>query len=200
MCGRFVRFTSIEKIVDYYKIEEVLNILEPSYNIAPSNDILAILFEDNKRKLKSFKWGYVPSWNKNLKPVINARAESLYEKPYFRNAIKKNRILIIADGFYEWKDKQPYYIYRYDKKPFLFAGIYDNSTCAIITTEPNEKFKFIHNRMPAIILEDNIDEFFKLDNIIELLKPIPSDYIEFCKVSKAVNNPKNNYKELINCI
>ncbi len=199
MCGRFVRFRKVEEIIDYYKIDEVINISEPSYNIAPGSDILAIIMEDNKRKLKSFKWGFVPSWNKNLKPVINARIETIYQKPYFRSFIK-NRILIVADGFFEWKEKQPYFIYRNDKKPMLFAGIYSEETCAIITTEPNEKFKVIHDRMPAIVLDEDFENYFKDENFLKFLKPIPSEMIDFCKVSKAVNNPKNNYKEIINCI
>ncbi len=199
MCGRFVRFRRIEEIVDHYKIDEVEAILEPSYNIAPSSNILAIAFEDNKRKLKQYKWGFVPSWNRDLKPVINARLESLYQKPYFRKSTN-NRILIVADGFFEWKDKQPYYIFRSDKKSMLFAGIYNENTCAIITMESNKKFKQIHERMPAIIKENFMDDFFKVNNLSDFIKPIEDELIEFCMVSKAVNNPKNNYKEIIKCI
>ncbi|MEO0150630.1 MAG: SOS response-associated peptidase [candidate division WOR-3 bacterium] len=197
MCGRFARFTSIEKIIDYYKIDEVLNISQPSYNITPSSDILAIIKEQNKRKLRTFKWGFVPSWNLNLKPVINARIETLKQKPYFKKSIH-NKTLIIADGFFEWKDKQPYYIYRKDKKPMLFGGIYDNDTCAIITTTPNRKISQIHDRMPLIVLENFIEEFFKSEDFLNF--SIDEEILDFCKVSKAINNPKNNYKELINCI
>ncbi|MEO0202236.1 MAG: SOS response-associated peptidase [candidate division WOR-3 bacterium] len=197
MCGRFARFTSVEKIADYYKIDEILSTLKISYNIAPSNDVLAIVFEDNKRKLKTFKWGFVPSWNANLKPVINARIETLSQKPYFKRVIK-NKTLVVADGFFEWKDKKPYYIYRNDNKPMLFAGIYDNNTCAIVTTHSNEKISKIHNRMPLIILEDFIDDFFKNDNFPNV--SINNDLLDFCEVSKAVNNPNNNYEEIIMCI
>ncbi len=197
MCGRFARFTSVEKIAYYYKIDEILSTLKISYNIAPSNDVLAIVFEDNKRKLKTFKWGFVPSWNANLKPVINARIETLSQKPYFKRVIK-NKTLVVADGFFEWKDKKPYYIYRNDNKPMLFAGIYDNNTCAIVTTHSNEKISKIHNRMPLIILEDFIDDFFKNDNFPNV--SINNDLLDFCEVSKAVNNPNNNYEEIIMCI
>lgn len=195
MCGRFVRFTDINKIVDYFKIDEVENTLEPSYNIAPSNDVLGIVYENKKKKIKSFKWGFVPSWNKELKPVINARIESIYQKPYFRSSIN-NRVLIIADGFYEWKDKVPYFIYSADRKSILFGGIYESGTTAIITTNSIEKIKEIHERMPLIVKEEDIEIFFNED----IRKIEPFGNLDFCRVSRAINNSRNNYKELINCI
>ncbi|MCS7245507.1 MAG: SOS response-associated peptidase [candidate division WOR-3 bacterium] len=195
MCGRFARFTSINKIVDYFKIDEVEDTLEPSYNITPSNSVLGIVHENKKRKIRTFIWGFVPSWNKQLKPVINARIESIYQKPYFKNSIN-NRVLIIADGFYEWKDKIPYFIYSVDRKPILLGGIHEEGTTAIITTNSIEKIREIHPRMPLIIKEEDIESFFSEN--IERIEPFSN--LNFCKVSRAVNNPKNNYRELISCI
>lgn len=164
------------------------------------------------------KWGFVPSWSKEWTSkyaVINTRAETIEEKPYFRTAFKESRCLIPATGFYEWRkdptEKIPHYIHLKDSSYFSFAGIYsvwkdkegkEIYTCSIITTEPNELMSSIHDRMPVILSKDEeevwIDESVKDEERLKsLLDPYPPDEMEAYEVSKEVNFPKNKGRELI---
>jgi putative SOS response-associated peptidase YedK len=165
------------------------------------------------------QWGLIPSWAKDPKignKLINARAETLAEKPSFRNAFKRRRCLIIADGFYEWqkleKRKQPYYIKMQDGKPFAFAGLWENwkspegeevISCTIVTTAANSLMEPIHDRMPVILSLDECDRW--LDSSVSdpqvlqsLLKPYKSDEMQAISVSATVNNPANETAECIN--
>ena len=217
MCGRFI-FFEIDKIPERFDaiIEKTFN-FSPSYNISPGQDVPVIIKEEKFNKVKLMKWGLTPFWVKDLKefkPFINLRKESFKEKPHFYRYLKNRRCIIPSNGFYEWKKelktKTPYFISLKDESLFSFAGIYDIYkdeereiiSFAIITTKPNDKIKEIHDRMPVILdkekekiwLDNNYQEY---DNLINFLKPFPDDLINIFEVSTLVNNPENNFKELI---
>jgi len=173
---------------------------------------------DGKNRLDFFVWGLIPSWAKDPSignRMINARAETLLEKPSFRNAFRRRRCLILADGFYEWRKepggKTPIFIQMEDGKPFAFAGLWelwrapDSSevlSCTIITTEPNDLMASIHNRMPVILPERAYSRWLESGEVdpgplVELLKPYEASPIRAYPVSPLVNNPKNDLPELI---
>jgi putative SOS response-associated peptidase YedK len=217
MCGRFSRKATLQAIIDEFEIEDVTGTIEPSYNVAPGQDV-AVILKDENRKLGLLKWGLIPSWAKDPaigNRMINARAESVAEKPSFKHPIRRKRCLIVADGFYEWrkegKQKVPMYIFLKDQKPFVFAGLWDTwtapdgkkvATCTIITTEPNTFMERIHNRMPVILPKHHIDTWLdrSIDNeqeVLPLLKPYPEKEMDAYEVSRFVNSPKNNSPECI---
>lgn len=218
MCGRFVCKSTLDELVEVFQIDEISDDLPgPSYNIAPGESVPAII-GNGKRKLGKLQWGLVPSWAKDPEighKMINARAETLTEKPSFREAFKKRRCLIVADGFYEWRkdgdEKVPMYIYLKSHLPFAFAGLYEIwyspegerlSSCAIITTGPNSLMKSIHDRMPVIIPVYGYDIW--LDRKVTdpevlqaMLVPYPAEEMAAYEVSKWVNSPKNNSEKCI---
>ena len=217
MCGRFSRKATLQAIIDEFEIEDVTGTIKPSYNVAPGQDV-AVILKDENRKLGLLKWGLIPSWAKDPaigNRMINARAESVAEKPSFKHPIRRKRCLIVADGFYEWrkegKQKVPMYIFLKDQKPFVFAGLWDTwtapdgkmvATCTIITTEPNTFMERIHNRMPVILPKHHIDTWLdrSIDNeqeVLPLLKPYPEKEMDAYEVSRFVNSPKNNSPECI---
>ncbi len=169
MCGRFVGYTSKEELLDLFPIDECRTMATGSYNIAPSQEILAIVRRDKKNCLETFYWGLVPSWAKDTSMgarMINARAETIHSKRSFRKAFKHRRCLIPSDGFYEWtggeSHKQLYFLTLADQRPFAFAGIWERwdggqnistayQSCAIITTAASEAMRPIHHRMPVIL-------------------------------------------------
>lgn len=216
MCGRFTRTAETPEIAVQFGVKEVTSDLGPSYNIAPTQDIAVIISEGEKR-LVQVRWGLIPAWADDPKignRLINARAETLVEKPSFKNAFRKRRCLIVADGFYEWQKsgatKKPIYIRLKSGRAFGFAGLYETwispdgeevTTCTIITTEPNELMKPIHNRMPVIVPKDKEDIWLHPDSyeeeLTELLKPYPADLMEAYEVSRMVNSPSNNSPECL---
>ena len=210
MCGRFVRSSPVSSIVEIFHVASAPIELSLSYNIAPSQDIV-IINNTGKRELIKCRWGFLPPWIKDLSegnPMINARAETLDEKPSFKEAFKRQRCLIIADGFYEWKrEKQkkiPYFIRLKTVKPFGFAGLYNYWSspdgnkicgCAIITTESNDLVASIHNRMPVIVPEEKVDmwldpELKDYEVLKRILCAFPSEEMEMYRVSNVVNSPK----------
>jgi len=217
MCGRFEIHSAIELIAKIFGIHEWDIEYSPSYNIAPSQDILLVLNEGKRRLVKS-RWGFVPSWSKELSAgykMINARAESVADKPSFRQAFQNQRCLVMADGFYEWKKegttKRPFYIRLKSGEPIGFAGLYNVwkspegeqiCTSTIITTDANEIIQPLHDRMPAITSPDaydlwidpNIHDKALLQNI---LKSYPSEELDVYEVTPKVNSPKNNGPENI---
>ncbi len=221
MCGRFVQKAKPEEIEKEFKIGKLNpKIFEPRYNIAPSRMIPAVLEKGGERIIEQLKWGLIPSWSKDdsfAAKLINARSETLAEKPSFKNAFKKQRCIIPASGFYEWDKKskgakQPYYFFLKDKEVFGFAGLWEEwtdkesgeitQTCAIITTEANEVLEPIHDRMPVILKEENysewLDEREKDTNHLEkFLVPFPAEKMDSYPVSRDVNSPGNNSAELI---
>jgi putative SOS response-associated peptidase YedK len=214
MCGRFTLTKAADVVAELFELDEVPS-LEPRYNIAPTQSVPAVrrLKDAAQRQLAMLHWGLIPFWAKDRdigSRLINARAETLSEKPSFRNALKSRRCLIVADGFYEWKKldegKQPYYIRLRDGRPFAFAGLWERwndpaegavESCTIITTEPNELMKTLHNRMPVILPQNAGDRWLdpKSDgdkSLSELLIPYDADQMEAYPVSRRVNNPKND--------
>ena len=212
MCGRFTRTQSIPTLAKEFGIVEVNSDLRPSYNIAPTQEV-AVIVTAGVKTLVPVRWGLVPSWAKDVSvgsKMINARAETVSEKPAYRNAFKKRRCLVVADGFYEWQSiagaKRPIHIRFKSGKPFGFAGLYETwnspegeeiTTCTIITTEANELMRPIHERMPVIIPKEKEDLWLdpKTEEqalLLGLLKPYPADQMEAYPVSKKVNSPRNN--------
>jgi putative SOS response-associated peptidase YedK len=188
--------------------------LEPRFNIAPTHMVAIVRNEQDptRRELKLVKWGLIPFWAKDTKIAarfINARAESVAEKPAFRSAFKSRRCLVPADGFYEWKktgsSKEPYFIGRADGKPLAFAGLWERwkspegeivETCTIITVDANDALRSIHDRMPAILKPEEygvwLDSNVKPDALKELLRPFPADQTSGYRISDKVN--KANYE------
>ena len=211
MCGRYTLKTPTNVLAELFEIEEYPSALNPSYNIAPTQAVAAVVEEDDKRKLEMFHWGLTTSWAKDPaigNKMINARAETASEKPSFRSAFKKRRCLILADGFYEWQKtdsgKQPFYIHMKDGSPFAFAGLWEAwkngeelKSCAIITTDANDLMNEIHHRMPVILPPENYGVWLdpgldEKEPLMDLLKPYPSEEMEAYQVSRRVNRPANN--------
>ena len=214
MCGRYTLKTPIDVVAEHFGLDEHPSSLTPSYNVAPTQEVAAVLEEDEKRKLETFRWGLIPSWAKDPaigNKTINARAETVPEKPSFRSAFKRRRCLIVADGFYEWKKadggaKQPYHIRMEDSSPFAFAGLWETwdgdgveevRSCSIVTTDANDLMREIHHSMPVILPPENyaawLDPGFDdREALKSLLKPSPSEEMEAYPVSRRVNRPTNN--------
>jgi len=220
MCGRFtLTIDPVELQEAFYWVDFGNADLSPRYNIAPGQGI-PVVPNDGKNKLDFFTWGLVPHWAKDPKigyRMINARSETLTEKPSFRNPYKQRRCIILADGFYEWqkqpdqKSKIPTYIRLKDGKPFALAGLWENwyspdgsqiLSTTIITTKPNDLLENIHNRMPVILERDSYNTWLQPGEVNSeilnpLLKPYPSDLMESIPVSRFVNSPANDSPECI---
>ena len=221
MCGRYSLYADYSTILERFDIEEAAISEEdysPNYNVAPSQQVLAVVSDGTKNRLGLLKWGLIPPWAKDAKigyKMINARAETAAEKPSYRNAFKKKRCLVVADSFYEWRKtedrKIPMRIKLKSDEPFAFAGLWESwkspegktvTTCSILTTKPNELMESIHDRMPVVLSKEA--EKIWLDPKIqdaellgELLIPFDAAKMEAYEVSEAVNSPKNNGPELI---
>ncbi|UPK46492.1 SOS response-associated peptidase [Paenibacillus pabuli] len=219
MCGRFTITDSIEDIIERY-MAAMANGFEykPNYNAAPKQYIPAIIASKEGNRLGSLRWGLVPSWATDDKignKMINARAETLSEKPAFKALIRSKRCIIPTNGFYEWKKegltKRPMRILMKDEHLFSLAGLYDTwldpegnkiSTCTIITTEPNELMIDIHNRMPVILRPEDEAEWLERDNsdvqsLLGMLKPYKASEMRAYEVPKEVGNVRNNYEGLL---
>ncbi len=217
MCGRFSRHHKPDEIAERFDVELIDFDFDPRYNIAPSQISPVIAFQ-NERKMMAAKWGLVPFWAKDPaigNKLINARAETLAEKPSFKNALAKRRCLIPADGFYEWQKKskgpgQPYYVRLNSGGLFAFAGLWEVwknpeggmlQTFTIITTEPNELIKTFHHRMAVILKPEDegawIDPENGVNDVLPLLKPYPAEGMEAYMVSRAINSPLTDNEALI---
>ena len=218
MCGRKTLTKNKKSIIKELKIEnwdETINYI-PSYNIAPTQKSLVIVSEKDKRLVRSMNWGLIPSWSKNKNigsKLINARSETLHEKPSFKYLIKSNRCIVLSDGYYEWNTtnfkKQPYYFYDKQKNILPMAGLWssflskDNETIlsyTIITKKADEKISHIHDRMPLIIDFDRIDDWININSLIELnsnYELVRKDLLSFHKVDSFVNSYRNNNKDCI---
>lgn len=219
MCGRFVGYRNINTLREHFPIDRVEAELSPNYNVAPTQNIPAIIRQDDENILRTFRWGLVPFWAKDPSignRMINARSETVDSKPSFRNAFKKRRCLIPADGFYEWKgtkgNKQPVYITLPDGEPLGFAGlweIWDNKgkaaeplfTCTILTTDASPSIQNIHHRMPVILKPEAFEDWINVDTPTDTLKEIinTQSHKNFTTrpVSKAVNSARSNSADLI---
>ncbi|MBM2830353.1 MAG: response-associated protein [Gammaproteobacteria bacterium] len=207
MCGRFSIISNSRNIEEHFNLVRSGEFIH-SYNVSPSSNIPVVRMEDGDRVLANLHWGLVPHWAKDtkLKP-INAKAETVDSKPFFRSAFKKSRCLIPANGFYEWKrtnkHKQPFYFKLKDSELLAFAGLWDHwehddetlESCTMITTVANDVMKPVHDRMPVILDPDNYDAWLH-EGSKSLLQPYAGKMISY-PVSTAVNNPKHNGKDLI---
>jgi len=207
MCGRYSITSNSRDIEEHFKLVRSGEYVK-SYNVSPSHTIPVVRLEYGDRVLANLHWGLIPHWAKDpkLKP-INAKAETVDSKPFFRSAFKKSRCLIPANGFYEWKmakkHKQPFYFKLKDADLMAFAGLWDHwehdgeniESCTIITTEANEIMKPVHDRMPVIIEPDDYEAWLQ-EGGKSLLQPYAGEMITY-PVSTAVNNPKHNGRDLI---
>jgi putative SOS response-associated peptidase YedK len=214
MCGRFTLTDPNQDLVEQFHLPEIPD-LKPQYNIAPTQPVAAVRLaaESAAREMVLFYWGLIPFWAQDPSMgarLINARSETAAEKPAFRAAFRRRRCLVVADGFYEWQKqnggKQPFYIRLRDGRPFAFAGLWEHwqgqdgsviESCTLLTTEPNELMRPLHNRMPVILHPKDYDLW--LDRAVEdarllqpLLRSYPSMEMEAYAVSRWVNSPQND--------
>ncbi|MEZ5381160.1 MAG: SOS response-associated peptidase [Microthrixaceae bacterium] len=242
MCGRFVSTTPPDELASYFQVD-VNGVEAPGaeeaepdggtpgrYNVAPTAEVFVVYEDGDLRRLDGFHWGLVPSWAKDLKignRMINARAETVAEKPAFRRAFAKRRCIVPADGFYEWtkepdpanpkkQRKQPHFIHRPDGEPYAFAGLWERwrgdlngdgtdtevRSTTIITTEANEPMSELHDRMPVMLAPDAWDSWLDptnvdTDTLGQLLVPAPPQLITHHPVTVEVNNARNQGARLI---
>ena len=218
MCGRFALIVDAAVLADVFDVDPPRQ-LQPRFNIAPTQTIPIVRAgKDDAREYSMVRWGLVPSWAKDDRigaRMINARGETVAEKPSFRSAVKSRRCLIPADGFYEWvrteSGKQPHFIHFADRRPFAFAGLWERwhkgeggplDTCTIITTTPNELIADLHDRMPVILPPDRFEEWLEPapltpERLQEVLAPHPPEGMEAYPVSTYVNKPVNEGPECI---
>jgi len=220
MCGRYFLEASIEEIEALVGTLTAKVRLKPRYNIAPEQPIPVVRNDAmGKTHLDFLRWGLVPSWSKGPDrrfSMINARAETVGEKPAYRAAFRYRRCVIPASGFYEWRPtgrghKQPFVIRRADRALLMFAGIWEHwmgaegnelETCSIIVTDANEAVKPVHDRMPVILDQENFDTWLdrghqQTDDLLPLLKPSDPSPLEVYRVSREVNNPEQEGARLI---
>ena len=217
MCGRFTLTSNMDDLQGRFGFEARDLVYRPSYNIAPTQLILAVT-NDGQRRAELMRWGLIPFWAKDIKigyRMINAVGETAATKPAFRAAFKKRRCLILADGFFEWrkdgKEKIPTYIFLKSREPFAFAGLWETwkspdgetvKSCTILTTKPNEFMEPIHNRMPVILSGETealwLDPMTEEPDVLQpLIQPAPAELMESRIVSSLVNSPKNNSPECV---
>ena len=216
MCGRFTLTALPEEISRTFGVPFQLSGYDKRYNIAPSQDVAALFTIDGEKLYEYLHWGFIPFWAKDRSignRMINARAETLAEKKSFKSSFLKSRCLVIADGFYEWRQqgssKTPVYIFLKHHRPFGFAGLWSTwrspegqtiKSCTLITTHANEKLKPIHDRMPVILNESDHTPWLDPDNkdveaLRRLLEPYEGDRMEFYEVSNWVNSPGHEGKK-----
>lgn len=216
MCGRYSLTASLQELAERFEFDGEPEGFARRYNVAPTQQVLTVVGGDTRRA-GFMRWGLIPSWSKDgpsSRPLINARAETVAEKPSFRGPLKKQRCLVLADGFYEWQKvedaKRPMRIVMRSGEPFAFAGLWSNWTdpegnrilsCAIITTAANDALKPIHHRMPAILAEEAEEIWLDTalddrDALTQLLEPYPDDVLEAYEVSRLVNSASNDAPEV----
>lgn len=217
MCGRFTVISAPEAMRALFRYPEQPN-FPPRYNVAPTQPIAVVRLQEAKRQFVLMRWGLLPSWVKDPKAfslVINARGESVLDKPAFSNAMKRRRCLIPADGFYEWQAtggrKQPYYVRAKSGAPLAFAGLWETwtgpngeelDTVAIITTTANRTLAAIHARMPVIVPEEAFDLWLNCADVdaetaAALIVPAPDDLLEAYEISTAVNRVANDNPKVL---
>lgn len=217
MCGRYSAELKEANLVKNFGALKSKVELSPRYNIAPSQNA-PVIIDDHGRQLEFFRWGLIPSWAKDPAigyKMINARCETLLEKPSFKRPLQKSRCLVVADGFYEWKKgpgakKTPYRIVLRSREPFAMAGLWDIwkqpdgtplRSFTIVTTEASSDLRDIHERMPVILPRGAQDVWLDPESdfkrLLPLLQPIPAEQLEFYEVSPLVNKPENEGPKLI---
>jgi putative SOS response-associated peptidase YedK len=231
MCGRFVSASPPDELARYFGAQLPDHELEANFNVAPTDEVYVVRASDGHRQLTAVRWGLVPFWAKEAKvgaKMINARAESVLAKPAFRSAVQRRRCLVPADGFYEWatvpghKAKQPYYVFRSDGEPLVFAGLWERwrppgtgregeplQTCTIITCGANGTMSAIHDRMPVLLAPGAWDDWLRTDasagdgrgddvaDLARLLVGAPDGLLTLRPVTTAVNRVANNGPQLL---
>ncbi len=224
MCGRYTLHKKLGEIAKRYNlaITKVPKDIHPNYNVAPGQRMPVIIKDDGGEKVEIMKWGLIPVWAKDPRigyKLINARDDTIFEKPMWRSVILKKRCLIPADGFFEWKKipegskvrKQPFYIHPKQDELFSFAGVWESwkdveglewKTYSIITTEPNKEMRSVHNRMPVILHQEDEASWLNPSHndrgsIEPLLRPWEDNGLEMFEVSSDVNATKNNEEKLL---
>jgi len=221
MCGRFTLWADLQQLAQAFPWVQMPDdpaAITPRYNIAPTQPV-AVVANTGENHLDYFVWGLIPSWAKDPSignRMINARGETLAEKPAFRAAYRRRRCLILADGFYEWQQgpgrtKIPHYIHLKSGEPFAFAGLWEtwNSplgdtilSCTIITTDANERLASLHHRMPVILPESAYERWLdpserKPEELDDLIAPSPAEEMDAYPVSTVVNSPANDVPECV---
>ncbi|MBE7462101.1 MAG: SOS response-associated peptidase [Planctomycetes bacterium] len=221
MCGRFSLAVPLKDLLEVFGPLDidpsVERLFAPRYNIAPTQQIAAVREEGGRRKLLALKWGLVPSWAKDPAigvKMLNARGETVAEKPSFRSAYKKRRCVLPAGGFYEWKregkNKQPFHIVRRDGRVLALAALWERwepkdgaalETCAIVTIGPNAVMEPIHDRMPVILDGGTLDAWLNpetpAEDLPKLIAPCPADWIRAYPVSQKVNKATYNEADCV---
>jgi putative SOS response-associated peptidase YedK len=221
MCGRFDRHRPVTDFLEMIGIPGLVfgegHSVAPSYNVAPSREAIAVCAGDAGTAPKALVWGFTPAWAKNPKmpKPINARAETVAEKPMFRDGFRSSRCLVLCDGYYEWQrqadgTKQPFYLTVEDGAPFLMAGLWARNTTlaespvesfCVITTEANASCRQVHPRMPLILNPEHHEAWLNpsslnLDTVAEMLRP-PTNAMRLSAVSRFVNSPNNDSPQCI---
>ena len=218
MCGRYTITINADTVRQDLGLAEMPADYQPRYNVAPTQPV-AVVADAEERKAEWMRWGLIPAWAKDPtigSRLINARSETIHEKPSFKNAFAKRRCLVLADGFYEWQKgagpkgrSQPYFFRRKDGSPFAFAGLWEFwrspegeevRSCTIITCDANELVKPVHDRMPVMLSGDDLWLWLKQDrpgDLLGMLKPYPVDQMECYPVSAMVNRPEVETPELV---
>jgi len=212
MCGRFTLRTPASELVEIFRLVRSFE-LSPRYNIAPTQPVAAVRESAEGRQLAPLIWGLIPAWAEDARigaRMINARSETAATKPAFRDAFRRRRCLIPADGFYEWRKnggrgKQPCLITLHNERPFAFAGLWEHweragaapiDSCTILTTETNDLLRALHDRMPVILHPQDYDRWLDINTgtqeLEPLLVPYPSGEMEFLEVGTYVNNARND--------
>jgi len=215
MCGRFQLSVKGKHINERFNVEVYDDLYRPSFNCAPSQNV-AVISNMEAKKLSFFRWGLIPFWAKDEKfgnKLINSKAETINEKPSFKNSFRQKRCLVICNGFYEWKKennkKTPYRIFLKNNELFSMAGIWDTwkdgedrpiNSFSIITTTPNSLMKNIHHRMPVILRKEDEKKWLEKtdqNELLKLLKPFEDKLMDTYPISELVNSPTNNSPEII---
>lgn len=213
MCGRYVLAGDASDYAEYFSADRVVGeTLAPSYNVAPTDPVYTVAEWEGERLLGTMRWGLIPHWAKDRRSIqINARAESVADKPMFRDSLARRRCIVPADGFYEWEPKErgrtPHWVYRADGYPMAFAGLWANwkdpetgewiRTCSIITTEAKGLITSIHHRMPVSLEREAWDAWLDRDltdpqAAEALIRPIDPDLLMEHPVAPTVNSVRNN--------
>lgn len=206
---------SPDRLADYFSSRFVGPKIDPSWNVAPTDDVYVVYTPERERVLDTLRWGLVPWWAKSLKEKpspFNIRAETIAKKRNFKEGFESRRCILPADGFYEWREKQAHFIRQKSEEPLALAGIWGRwrdpaskdvtNTCSIITTEPNSMMAKLHDRMPVIVQNANIDEWLDPENhdiaeLQDLLVAAPDDLLTEYTVGKRVNSVQQNGPDLI---
>jgi putative SOS response-associated peptidase YedK len=218
MCGRYaIVLVGDGTLQRRFSLEEMLDDPQPRFNVAPTQT-LPVVVRNSPNHIEMMRWGLIPFWAKDASigsRMINARAETVAEKPSFRRSLRSQRCLVPASGFFEWKRggdaKTPHFIHLPDEPLFAFAGLYDSwqdpdgqtvQSYTILTTTPNDLMADIHNRMPVILRREDEDEWLDPENtetehLLPLLRPYPASEMEAYPVSKMVNSPRNDQPDIL---